>query len=549
MSLDEKIGQMITAAVVSNTERNTQFLKTTNYYAQPLYVQEMIKKFNIGGVLVIGDNIPEEHVALVNKLQADSKYPLLVLCDTSECNGLGMRMKKDITIYPKAMTLGALDPEDDELIYKLGLRIAKENQLLGIHCGLGPVCDVNNNPNNPIINVRSFGENPLLVAHKAKQFTKGLHEGNLLTCLKHWPGHGNTDKDSHKVLPKIKATKSNLEKVELLPFQKLINDNEGNYVDAIMTAHLDVPALTQQKELPISLSENAIAYLREHMGHKKLIITDGLEMHGITALHRHEDIAVQAICAGNDMLLCPVDIARAFCAIKIAIEKGIISPNTINDHVKRILEAKKRARIKKVVPFDMQTGKELTCAAAQELKKALYRGAITLARNNENRLPLTKKDEYILVITIAENSDTSKPFVAALQQHLKIIHHTVSTQPGSPGECNVIGQKAYKFDHVIVSLHIPSRSGMIEIEEKKIVPDYIKLINSLNAKATLILFGNPYNLTYLPQTGATIIAYENEPEAQEAAAEVLIGKYTPRGHLPVSTEGYPAGTSLRYENN
>lgn len=538
LSLDEKIGQMIIVATVSNPDYNKEFMASIPYHLEPSYVQKMIQEHHIGGVLFMGKSIPSEQVTITNTLQALSTHPLFIFQDAEW--GLSMRMADNVIVYPKAMTLGALCPADDDLIYENGLIIGKQLRALGIHSSLSPVCDVNTNPKNPIINMRSFGEDPHTVARKAVAMMEGLRDSGTLPCAKHFPGHGNTSSDSHHALPFIPLSKAALDAVELIPFKALIHA----CVPAIMMAHIDVPSLTQQPGMPTSLSYEVITNtLRQTLGFDGLIMPDGLGMRGITDGRTERAIAIDAIKAGNDLLLCPVDVPCAIASIKDAISQGILSEHDIDTHVARIVRAKHLLSIERSVTYD---GQQLMTPHALALKKQLYTTAITLARNEHNRLPLTQTTAPIAVITIGQADSL---FMHTLQSHLPITHYALPIT-ASVATCDQLYEQLQEYSHIIISLHLPSRSGMIELATENMinnVPPYVAFINRLGTRVTLVLFGNPYNVAHLPASGATIIAYENEPEAQEAAALTILGKHNPRGQLPVTASPtYPAGRSLSY---
>ena len=539
LTLEEKIGQMCVVATMANPARNPEFVQKCLYSLDPSYAKKMIDKHQIGGIIFLGASTPEEQVVLANELQQQSRSPLLIFLDAEW--GLSMRMAEGVTVYPKAMTLGALSDQDDQLIYQLGYEIGTQCRAIGVHSSLSPVCDVNNNPQNPIINMRSFGQNPALVAKKALLFMHGLQKANTLGCAKHAPGHGDTATDSHHQLPVIRHKRERLNEIELHPFTQLIAQG----IDAIMTAHLDVPELTGKEGLPASLSKKVVTDLfRKEMGFDGLIITDGLGMKGLTDQLSHDEIAVQTVKAGTDILLCPVDVSGAIEALKNAVTTGEISEKEIDEHVERILNAKKRTKIERCITLLKE---KLVSPEAHNLKKDLYRAAITLARNDHNRLPL-KPNETIAIVTISDEQHEI-PFVEKLKLCLNTTCHTLSTK-ATRAECDQLYENLQNTAHIIINVHLPSRSGMIEMESETInqkPPSYVSLINALGKKATLILFGNPYNLAQMPNSGATILAYENEPEAQVAAAETIMGTHFPRGQLPVTAcDEYKEGTSLRY---
>lgn len=540
LSLDEKIGQLFMVATVSDEHRNAEFMKTQPYHLEQASAIQMIREHHMGGIIFLGKSAPDEQVAATNKLQKESKIPLLIIQDAEW--GLSMRHEEGVVTYPRAMTLGAISDEDEKLIYQVGYEIGSHCKVIGVHFNCAPVVDVNNEPENPIINTRSFGEDPELVAKKAALFMHGMQDAGIITCAKHFPGHGNTKIDSHIALPIVPHTRKALERTELVPFKHLIAQG----TDAIMTAHLAMPELAENTTMPATFSHNVITkLLREELKFDGLIVTDGLGMNGLASNLEPGEPELKALLAGHDILLCPVDVPRAIEFIKQAIRDEKLSEAEIDEHVERILQAKKKAQITHPVPYDKEI---LQSDKAKELKAQLYRAAITLARNVNNTFPLQKRDVPIPVITNDENPNP--PFVQKLREYLAIEHHHLAPN-ASQGECDRLEEQLKGPRQIISSLHILGRSGMLEIQHteqgKESSSPYISLINKLGKRAVVVLFGNPYNLKHLPNTAATIVAYENEPEAQVAAAETIVGNHNPRGKLPVTTsEEYPQKLGLHY---
>lgn len=370
----------------------------------------------------------------------------------------------------------------------------------------------------------------------------GLKE-YVLTTAKHFPGHGDTDLDSHNTLPTISHTKERLDNAELAPFKKLINDG----VDGILTAHLAVPALAEQENMPATFSHNIVTkLLRQELKFNGLIITDGMGMKGVTEGLEPGEPELKALMAGHDIILCPVDVPRAIARIKQALQNGTLTEDQINTSVERILTAKQKANIHHPIKYDKS---QLQLPCAKELQKQLYQAVITLARNENECLPLKKNSaETVHIITNDQNS--RPPFIQELEKYLTIKHHHIDPNT-SQESCDQLEEQLKKHKNVIAALHIPGRSGMIETQhteqQKPTHSPYISLINKLEKKLILVLFGNPYNLKHIPDTKATIVAYENEDEAQIAAAQTIVAKHNPRGQLPVTASNeYPEGLGLSY---
>ncbi|MDX1628827.1 MAG: glycoside hydrolase family 3 protein, partial [Fulvivirga sp.] len=326
LSLNEKIGQLFMVAAYSGG--NEQHYQV---------IDQLVKKHHIGGLIFMQGH-PHSQASLTNRYQRHAEVPLLIAQDAEW--GLGMRLDSTLS-YPKQMTLGAI--EEDSLIYQMGAEVARQLKLLGVHINLAPVADINNNPQNPVIGDRSFGEDKKIVSQKAIAYMKGMQDNGIIACAKHFPGHGDTNKDSHVTLPVIKHKDSRLQQVELYPFKKLINAG----VKSIMTAHLQVNAY--DKKMPSSLSEKITTQLlKEEMGFNGLVISDALNMKAVA--DDHENVELEALRAGNDILLFSQDVPGAVRSIKKALRRKKISRSQFNSSVKQVLAAKFEAGLHNYVP-------------------------------------------------------------------------------------------------------------------------------------------------------------------------------------------------------
>jgi len=326
LSLEQKIAQLMVVAVRSD--------KTFEKANDPINideVMELILKYGVGGIIFLGKNTFEITRDWIRSFQRMSKVPLLVCLDAEW--GLGMRLANTMS-FPRNNILGNAD---SAVVRCIAGEIGRQLALIGVHMNFAPVIDVNNNPNNPVIGSRSFGDNPVTVADKGIAFMLGLNDAGILSCAKHFPGHGDTEADSHITLPLIAHDKDRLRSIELYPFVELIRRG----VPAVMTAHLAIPALESDSSLPSSLSYNIITnLLKKELGFEGLVITDALDMRGVTNGYKPGDIELRALLAGNDILLCPLDVPEAILLIKKAVENGKISEQEIDIRVKKILAAK-----------------------------------------------------------------------------------------------------------------------------------------------------------------------------------------------------------------
>lgn len=334
LSLKEKIGQLFMVAAVADEEIAKDIITSKPYRMDKEYIEELICDYGIGGIIYLGKSDPEKQIMRTAHFQRLSTIPLLVGQDL-EPGRIGTSQLPDFFDFPSNKALGTI--EDNDLIYQTGLVIGTLCKALGVHINFAPVVDVNNNPDNSIINDRSFGNNQELVVQKAIPFMYGSQDVGILACAKHFPGHGDTNVDSHLDLPFIGHDKERLYEIELYPFVKMINAG----VACIMTAHLEIPAFEQQKNLPSSLSKNIVTdLLQKELGFKGLVITDSLHMYGVTKFFNPGEYELYALLAGNDILLCPFDVPLAIESIKKALEDGRLSQNQLDAHVLKILEAK-----------------------------------------------------------------------------------------------------------------------------------------------------------------------------------------------------------------
>lgn len=370
MTLRQKIAQCIIVAAVSNEQINKEFMAHGPYHMDINHVENLIMHEQVGGVLFLGAGFCSEQMQITTHFQQISpRIPLLIALDAEW--GLSMRLREGIR-FPRNMTLGALS--DNELIYQMALEIGRELAALGVHINLAPVMDVNNNSNNPVIHDRSFGSNALAVAQKGCAYVKGLHDAGIIDCVKHFPGHGDTDIDSHIAMPIINHDIKRLHEIELLPFKKAIEHG----CKSVMVGHMHVPALDAAANIPATLSRKINSnLLREELGFDGLIITDGLGMSGICLTNQPGAMEVYALRAGADILLAPIDATIAINAVEKAVAEGLLSETEINAKVLRILKAKEWA-------FCQQHAAPASKADALKLKKKLYSKAITIAKDTVN---------------------------------------------------------------------------------------------------------------------------------------------------------------------
>lgn len=527
LTLEEKIAQLFMCAVISDEQANQKFMKGWGEWTPCRLDHENIKNLitnnKIGGVIFYGNStMAEDQKTFTDQLQALSPYFLLVGLDTETC--LQQRLNPDSALrFPCAMALGAI--KDKKLLFQAGFEVGKQLKKMGVHIAFSPVADVNYNPANPIIGTRSFGSNPEHVALCAIQFAKGLQAAGRIGCGKHFPGHGDTHQDSHEVLPIINQSIERLQQVELYPFQHLIN----NGVQAIMPAHLDLPALEQEKGMPSSISKAIVTdLLQKQMGFKGLIVTDALCMKGATCYLPCGPLEVKALQAGIDILLCSEDPAHAIACIKKAVEDGAITEQEIDAKVSKVLEAKRNALINnRNNDANKSISDVLLSKNAIALQKVLYEKSMTLAKqSSEDPFAQFSKKEPVIIIGEKKSS---------FEETIKQQEGTVYYLPISAQERKIksLISKIADVSHTIISIHAMNRFAQ---ENFGISPHTVALINKLKEqgkKVSVVLFGTPYAIPLVDKADTILVAYENSVEAQKAAAAVICGQTKAEGILPV----------------
>ena len=516
MTPDERLGQLVW--VRSQTDWSEGNIAA---------VDRLIKDYHVGGVCFFNPSFkesPEKLVELVNRHQALAKHvPLFTSLDAEW--GVGMRFKNNALSFPRQMMLGAI--QDETLIYEMGAAVAEHLLRLGITINYAPVADVNNNAKNPVINYRSFGENPQKVAVKSFQYMKGMQDNGVLACAKHFPGHGDTDKDSHYFLPIIPHDMERLDSVELYPFKLLIDQGIGS----VMVAHLEVPALEKKENLPTTLSYSTITdLLKKKMNFNGLIMTDALEMKGVTEHHGAGKVEAKALAAGNDILLLPSDVHAGFKTVKKWIEEGKLDTALINHSVKKVLRWKYRMGVTHFNKIKKENASaEVNDNKAKALRRKLIANALTLVRNNDHLIPIKNLNLNIGTISIGDKGDH-------FQEHLNFYKNVDVYSTGkdiSEKEKNRLLNKLEKKDVVIIGLHAHSQRASREFGISSSAKRFIKNLNE-KTKTILVLFGNPYALKDFDEIENVLVAYEDADDIQEIAAQALFGAFSINGKLPVT---------------
>lgn len=518
LSVEEKIGQLFMVAAYSNRDATHE-----------KELLELVERYKIGG-LIFFQGGPVREAKMYNRLQSAAEIPLLIGMDAEW--GLGMRLDSTMS-FPRQMTLGAI--QNDSLIYAMGKEIARQSRRIGIHVNFAPVVDVNNNPNNPVINNRSFGEDKENVERKGLAYMHGMQENGVLANAKHFPGHGDTDTDSHYNLPVIKHDLNRLRSVELYPYSKMFKEGLGS----VMVAHLSIPALDSTPNRASTLSPNVVTgLLQEEMGFDGLIFTDALNMKGVSKFYEPGEVDLLAAKAGNDVLLFAEDVPKALDKIRDAIADGSYSEAELNRSVAKILKAKEWVGLhRKALVNEKNVYKDLHTQQAKFLKQKLSEAAITLVQNKNEILPLKNLDERsIHVVTIGGSGKVFKNRLA------KYTDFTSSETVSAPRPVDALGirDKALKSNTVIINIEGTSNSPS---KNFGLSGDAINLIETIAAERDVILvfMGNPYALAKLRNPDrfkAIVVGYQDEADLSRAAASAIMGAIPVRGKLPVSVGSY-----------
>ncbi|TRO66442.1 serine hydrolase [Christiangramia sabulilitoris] len=519
MNLKQKVGQLFMASIWSKNENEADSIR------------KLIKENYIGG-LIFSKGGPVRQARLTNEFQEMSEVPLLVGMDAEW--GLAMRLDSTFAL-PWNMTLGAI--QNNKLVEEAGAAISRHTRRLGVHFNFAPVVDINTNPDNPIIGNRSFGEDKINVTDKALAFMNGMHAEGVLSSAKHFPGHGDTDSDSHKTLPTISFPAERINEVELYPYKNLINKG----LSSVMVAHLNVPALETKQELPASLSKNIVTnILKRNMGFNGLIFTDALDMKGVSRDKEPGEVDLDAFMAGNDVLLMSEDVSKASENIMEAVNSGKITEQRLELSVKKILNAKYKVGLYDFKPIETSNLiADLSTTKDQVLLESLFENAVTLVKNNKAVIPVKKLDKQKIAYVNFGNADGSS-FLAQMRKYAQV--DWVKAE-----NLSTLIEKLEKYNYVVVGFHKSDKSpwASYKFTDKELV--WLHEIARKN-KIVLSIFTKPYALLDVKSFAnleGIVVGYQNHPVAQEKVAQVLFGAIDAKGKLPVSIKNeFPAGTGF-----
>ncbi|MEO7216673.1 MAG: glycoside hydrolase family 3 N-terminal domain-containing protein, partial [Gemmatimonadaceae bacterium] len=503
-------------------------------------ITSYVRDQKVGGILMsIGS--PIEMAVKLNALQRVSDLPLLVSADLE--TGAGMRARGGYfvpngidlggaTVFPSEMAYGAAN--DTALTYTEGQITAIEGRALGIHINFSPVMDVNNNPENPVINTRSYGENPQAVARLGAAFIHGVQNNGMIATAKHFPGHGDTQTNSHLALPIVNVTRPRLDTVELVPFRAAIKAGVG----AVMTFHGSMPAL-DSTGAPGTLSSNVITkLLRNELGFNGLIISDAMDMKGVTDMYGATEAIKRAVAAGVDVLIQPVDVPAAIDAVVDGVTEGRYTETRVSESARRILETKRllhldRERYVNLDSLRAIVGDSSHVAAAQ----AAADRSITVVRDSLHMLPLKlTTGTKVLSITVARRTDLAagSAFNATIAKSVPGLQQEFVMSDDPAVNYARLENMADSADVTIVSSYVGQSWNVTSVDAPQTFADWIGRMVAKGRKVVVVAFGNPYLLSQIPTAPEYVVAWDSAPVSQNSAARVLLGITPPLGHLPIT---------------
>lgn len=528
LSEDEKIGQLITLAVW--TQRDQSHEKE---------IEKLIVDYKVGGLMFMKGG-PVKQAVLCNRFQSKSKIPLLISIDGEW--GLSMRLDSTPT-FPRQMVLGAAN--NLELTREMGAEIAKHCKRMGIHMNYAPDVDINNNASNPVINDRSFGENRETVAKHGWAYARGLQEQHVMATAKHFPGHGDTETDSHHALPTIYATKNRLDSLELYPFKEVINRGIGG----VMVGHLFVPAMDTNANRAASISPILIKdLLQKELGFNGLVVSDGLNMKGVANYAAPGEVSAKALMAGVELLLFVEDVPKSIFWIKEYMKKGLISQEQLNNACRKILITKYWAGLHQYKEIELKNlYEDLNCCSTDLLIRKVVKNAIVVARNKDNLIPLNYPQNYKIAVVAVGNS-TFSVFQQTMNNFIKADYYSIDKNDTVLAFDSLAGE-LQRYSLVILSLQSTSRFVSRRLG---LTSSQIAFVNRIlkERRAILVNHGNPYILQHFPEARNVIVAFEDLPLYNELSAQILMGSIEAKGEMPVSVKpSFGLGDGEKTESN
>lgn len=519
MSIHEKVGQLFMVDVFSKDSKDKTDLINT-----------LIKDYYIGGI-IFSKGGPARQAKLSNQYQKISKTPLLMAMDAEW--GLAMRLDSTFA-YPWNMTLGAI--ADNKIVYDIGKQIGAHVKRMGMHINFSPVVDINTNPDNPIIGNRSFGEDRDNVTNKALAYMRGMQSSGILANAKHFPGHGDTDLDSHKILPTISFTKKRLDSIELHPYKRLFQEG----LSSVMVAHLNVPALEKRKKFPSSISKAIVTdLLQNDLNFQGLIFTDALNMKGASNFKKPGEIDLAAFLAGNDVLLISESIPKAHQLIVEAFRKGVISEERLSRSVKKILFAKYKVGLNNYQPIELNSLlSDLNTPYDVMLYEKAIENALTVLKNDRLIIPI-KKIEKTKIAYVHMGDDTGTYFFNHLNKYAQVDWIKANS-------ITEYREKLKEYDLTIIGFH---KSNVNPWKEYKFSDHELTKLYEISRtnKVILDVFTRPYainDIQSFSNINGILLSYQNSKISQELSAQLIFGSITAKGSLPVSIGNqFPVNTT------
>ena len=514
MTPDERLGQLFMVAAYSNKDE-----------AHIASLEKLIKEQKIGG-LIFFQGGPIRQAKMCNRLQSISDVPMMIAMDAEW--GIGMRLDSTID-YPRQMTLGAI--KNNELLYDFGAETARQMKRMGMHVNFAPVVDVNSNPENPVIGTRSFGENKLAVAKKGIAVMKGMQDNGILACAKHFPGHGDTDSDSHLTLPIIKHSYGRIDSLELYPFKEMIKEGIGS----MMVAHLYIPELDDTKNQASTLSPKIVSgLLKDSLGFEGLIFTDALNMKGVSKYYGPGEVELRSFIAGNDVMEFAEDVPKAMELIRKAVNEGTISQEEIDRRCLKVLHAKAWFGLDEYRPIELENlTADLNNSQARAVHNELVANSLTLLIN-KNAVPIKNLDTT-RIASLVIGGAAGNEFQNTLSKYASVDHFVLQSKSSNEEMWQVLNQ-VKSYDKVIVSVH-----GLSTRRSKNygITQQLIDVFGELAFNTELIVnvFGNPYSLGRIPgieHANALLFSYGQSNVSEQMAAQAIFGGIGVSGQMPVT---------------
>jgi beta-N-acetylhexosaminidase len=551
LSTDDKIGQLIVPSFDSN------FVSTDSDIYDTL--SRLVRDYHVGGFHVFGATIPAPPVllnagygtvilgqpfsaaSLINRLQALSKVPLMNTADFE--TGVGFRIS-GATSFPRQMAMGAIAGADGERLVREQARITGvEARALGIQVNFAPVADVNNNPRNPVINIRSYGEDPARVATLVAAYVAGAKDSGMIATVKHFPGHGDTDVDSHLGLPVVSYDRTRLQEVELVPFRRGI----GAGAEAVMAAHIELPSLDPAPQTPATFSRRILHdLLRQELGFAGLVYTDSMSMDAVATMVRPDEGAVRALAAGADQVLHSPDPIAAFNGIKQALASGRLGQPQIDESVRRVLRAKAAVGLHRRRTVDLEAVPASVGGRAREaIAQDAFTRSITLVKDDRRQVPLTApRDTPILYLSVLDYPSgwqigaPSRTFIPELKKRWPQVTSLEVSDHTSMADLDLVRALVPRYGAVVVSVFVRSTSGSGRLdlpgELVRLLKDLARTTERANVPLVAVFFGNPYTAAFVPELPAVLLTYDFYDQAERAAVRAVAGEAPVTGRLPIT---------------